>query len=76
MLVAAVPVHAHEGHTDRTWDNLEERLEANRAAGTAPRVDTIFGIGSTPVGLTHVGILMLVEQGTRGSIERKRCAGS
>lgn len=36
---------------------------ANRAAGIPNRVDTIFGIGSTPIDFTHVAILMLAQQG-------------
>lgn len=36
---------------------------ANREEGIPNRTDTIFGIGSTPIDFTHVGILMLAQQG-------------
>ncbi len=36
---------------------------ANREQGIPNRKDTIFGIGSTPIDFTHVGILMLAQQG-------------
>jgi len=36
---------------------------ANREAGIPNRRDTIFGIGSTPIDFTHVGILMLAQSG-------------
>jgi len=36
---------------------------ANREEGIPNRPDTIFGIGSTPIDFTHVGILMLAQQG-------------
>ena len=36
---------------------------ANREDGIPIRKDTIFGIGSTPIDFTHVGILMLAQQG-------------
>ena len=36
---------------------------ANREEGVPNRTDTIFGIGSTPIDFTHVGILMLAQQG-------------
>jgi CubicO group peptidase (beta-lactamase class C family) len=36
---------------------------ANREQGIPNRKNTIFGIGSTPIDFTHVGILMLAEQG-------------
>ena len=72
------------------WDNLAERLEAEKAAGLSGvlvmmrdgqtvvdeafgyanrgqgirnRRDTIFGIGSTPIDFTHVGILLLAQEG-------------
>ncbi len=35
---------------------------ANREAGIPNRKDTIFGIGSTPIDFTHVGILMLAQE--------------
>jgi len=36
---------------------------ANREKGVPNRLDTIFGIGSTPIDFTHVGIRMLMQQG-------------
>jgi len=36
---------------------------ANREEGIPNRTDTIFGIGSTPIDFTHVGIRMLAQQG-------------
>ncbi len=35
---------------------------ANREEGIPNRKDTIFGIGSTPIDFTHVGILMLAQE--------------
>jgi len=36
---------------------------ANREKGIACAPDTIYGIGSTPIDFTHVGVLLLVEGG-------------
>lgn len=39
---------------------------ANRPLGTASQIDTVYGIGSTPIDFTVAGILLLAQQGRVG----------